>query len=166
MSSFSFPLNPPTVVTSSASTGTAPTQSTDPDVAFLGHGIITPFQRDQKTDFANAGGARLLKSVAGQILGMRARGGGVRGELPWRQNLGSKLDRLKFKKGVVLQELARVYTQEALAAHDPRIRVSRADVSFDPVTRLQLIRVYLDLIDENVAGNQVLLKDVEVQVAL
>ena len=36
---------------------------------FLGFGLLRPFRRDRKADFAAAGGEALLRSAVGQILG-------------------------------------------------------------------------------------------------
>lgn len=168
MTTFSFPLSiPEATTTASGSAAAASSGKAGGEAdAFLGYGLITPFQRDGKTDFASAGGARLLRSVVGQILGMRAWGPGIQGELPWRQDLGSQLERVRYKKGIVLQELSRVYVQDALEKHDPRIRVSRTVLEFNQETRVQTIRVFFDLINVNAPGNQVLLKDAEVTAAL
>jgi hypothetical protein len=40
-----------------------------PEENFLGFGLLRPFQRDLRSDFAAAGGERLIRSAVGQILG-------------------------------------------------------------------------------------------------
>ena len=82
-------------------------------------GILTPFVRDKKRDFASGVGAALLQSDARQLLGMRP------GELPWRTELGTELDRLRHKQNTdVVRELGRVYTREAFVRWLPSVAVT------------------------------------------
>jgi phage baseplate assembly protein W len=140
-----------------------------PSAAFLGYGILSPLQRDQKQDFANAGGLPLIQSCIAQILGTQcsADGAGVeqQGELRWRPGFGSLLYRLKFlSEGSVLNDLARVYIVDALKRWEPRVAVSSAVTTFDRVRRALLIDLVYDVISSNVPGNAVVLPDVEQQV--
>jgi len=133
---------------------------------FLGFGIVRPFQRDKKNDFASTGGRELVRSVLGQILGTRAQGEHTDGEIVWRQELGSKLHTLKHRKGNLVRELARVYAQEAIDKQEPRIRVANITPTFDRQQRAITLKVVADFIDQNVPGNKVLIPGVEVEVIL
>lgn len=135
--------------------------------AFLGSGIIRPFRRDQKNDFANGKGVDLLKATAGQILGTRCDGPKVRGELPWRGEFGSRLFLLRHKSiNATTRELARHYSQDALRRWEPRILVTRALLEKDSARRALIVRVFFNVIETNVAANRVILANVEVAVTL
>lgn len=136
--------------------------------AFLGYGLLRPFRRDRKTDFAAAGGEALVRSCVGQILGTLCSDptGLHQGELPWRPEFGSLLYFLRFKKGPMLQELGRVYVAQALARWEPRVQLSASQISFDDSTRILTISVRYNVIDKNVPGNAVILRDVEQTVSL
>lgn len=72
-------------------------------------GLLTPFQRDQATDLANASDGRLLASKVRQVLATEP------GELPWRTNFGAGLEALKHRSNdVVTSEIARVRANDAL----------------------------------------------------
>jgi uncharacterized protein len=89
---------------------------------FLGFGLLRPFRRDQKADFAAAGGGALIRSAVGQILGTVGSSDFTQGELPWRTEFGSLLHLLRHQKNDrVLQELARVYVVDALKRWEPRV---------------------------------------------
>lgn len=147
------------------STGSVPGATQDVETGatpvFLGFGLIRPFRRDLKNDFASAGGERLVRSSVGQILGTKAQGERAFGELPWRPDFGSKFYLLKFKKEPVLSELARVYAQESLRLWEPRVRVSSARPTFNRDRREMRVRIKFDLIDVNAPGNNVLIPGVE-----
>lgn len=127
--------------------------------AFLGAGLIRPFRRDQKNDFANAAGLSLIETTAGQILGTRCDGPRSAGELPWRTEFGSRLFLLRHKPiNSSTRELARFYAQECLQKWEPRIVVTGAKLSREPSRpRALVIRVGFNAIDRNVAGNRVIL---------
>lgn len=131
--------------------------------AFLGFGLLRPFRRDRKQDFASAGGIDLIRSCVGQIIGTMCatEGGEQQGELPWRPEFGSLLHFLRHKKGVMLQELARVYIVDALARWEPRVILTATQVSMDSVRRVLTIRIRYNVIDQNVPGNNVILQDIE-----
>lgn len=113
---------------------TAPTLSPpatpDPLADVLGHGLIEPFQRDQKNDFAQDGGLRLVESSIRQILGTRGASPAMQGELPWRTKFGARFALLvNANNDSVTQELARVYAMEALSRWDSRVDVKNVTVS-------------------------------------
>jgi phage baseplate assembly protein W len=133
---------------------------------FLGFGITAPFRRDKKQDFAAAGGEPLIRSCVAQVLGTQCSdaGGTLQGELPWRHAFGSMLYRLKHKKGIVLQELARIYVIDALRRWEPRVVITFTNIKFDRQRLLCTITIRYHVITQNVAGNQVLLRDIEQQI--
>lgn len=140
--------------------------SASPLDSFLGNGIIRPFQRDKKNDFANASGPRLVRSTVGQILGTQAEGEVANGELPWRHGFGSQMYLLKHRKGRIVAELGRQYAQDALARWEPRVVVTQVDPVFDSENRVASFKITVDLISENAPGNQVLIPGVEVEIPI
>lgn len=135
--------------------------------AFLGRGIIRPFRRDAKNDFANASGRALVAACAGQILGTRARGPKASGELRWRGAFGSRLYQLRHKPiNTTTRELARHYAREDLARWEPRLVVVTVDLIGDQQRRLIQVSLGIDVIDRNVPGNRVVLSGVPVTVSL
>jgi phage baseplate assembly protein W len=117
--------------------------------SFLGSGLLRPFRRDEKNDFASGSGADLVAACVGQVLGTRASGPSGVGELPWRPEFGSAdLNALRHAQNDdALADLGVVYVGEALRRWEPRARVTRVtprrptpetlvlDVRFDVVDR-------------------------------
>ena len=130
----------------------------------LGFGAIRPFRRDGKSDFAAAGGEAAVRSAVGQVLGTMAASDFTQGELPFRTEFGSLLHLLKHQKNdAVLQELARVHVVDALKRWEPRVRVTSVQVTRERQNgeNVLSIRVRYDVIDRQVAGNNVLLAGLE-----
>lgn len=142
--------------------------------AFLGSGLLGPFQRDRKGDFANGSGVAVVKSAIRQILGVRGANDRVQGELPWRTEFGSSLPLLRHRNNdLLLEDFARVFVIEAVERWEPRVTITdvqteRRDSAFGANTIL-LVTVKFKLIEQNVPGNNVLLAeqtvDVPVQLA-
>jgi hypothetical protein len=89
----------------------------------LGCGIVRPFRRDVRGDIRNDCGVPVVAAAIGQILGT------AQGELLWRPEFGSRLQRLRHKTNVKgLGELARVYVAEALERWEPRVTVVAVDM--------------------------------------
>ena len=115
-------------------------------------GILTPFQRDQKGDFANGSGADLIRSKVAQALGT------IRGELPWDTNRGSRLHLLRHKSlpDAVMRDAARAYVEEALA--DELTDIAVRDVTItrskdaNGLPTILGVRVTYDVVDPN-SGN-------------
>lgn len=139
-------------------------------LAFLGFGLLRPFRRDEKSDFANGGGRRLLDARIGQILGTRADTNAAPGELPWRTDFGSRLHQLRHRNNTAgLAELAQLMVEEALDRWEKNIVLTAVDVvdklTGDPVVddaiemlsgpqdRTLAIRVRYELVDQ--AGSRV-----------
>lgn len=131
--------------------------------SFLGNGLLIPFRRDRKTDFANGSNEALVRSCVAQVLGTQASDeeGRIRGELPWRPRFGSMLHKLKHRHGHVLKELARAYVLEALRRWEPRVLVTDCYTTFDRVTRVLSINLRYDIVVANTSGNNVVLRDID-----
>lgn len=128
---------------------------------FLGYGLLRPFQWDGKSDFANAGGRRLIESTMGQVLGTRAAGGPIRGELPWRDTAGSLLYLLKHGNNtMMLRETARIYVQDAIRKWLPQVGIIDVEV-ISPENISEDNKVYIkvkwELINRNNTRNRVIL---------
>lgn len=144
--------------------------------AFLGGGILRPFRRDQKNDFAHGSGEVLVRACVEQVLGTLGStdDASIQGELPWRPEFGSVLYRLKQRNNdPTLQQLARVYIADALARWEPRVVLKSTLVTTQKVNTQEVggddalvIRLVYDIIKANVPGNQVVIPDVAQSVAL
>jgi phage baseplate assembly protein W len=131
---------------------------------FLGFGLLRPFRRDRKADFAAAGGEALVRSAVGQILGTMASSDFTQGELPWRTEFGSLLHLLRHQKNdAVLQELARVHVADALKRWEPRVQLTSVQVTRerDRGENVLAIRLRYNIISANVPGNNVILQGIE-----
>lgn len=113
---FSWNLDPDAASSSSSSSATTIAASAEAsNLAFLGAGILTPFRRDEKNDFANGSGRVLLRSRIRQILMTKADSTFAPGELPWRTDFGSRLHVLRHRNNSeILAEFAREMIIEAL----------------------------------------------------
>ncbi len=131
---------------------------------FLGFGLLRPFRRDLRSDFAAAGGDAVIKSAVGQILGTVGSSDFTQGELPWRTEFGSLLNLLRHQKNDrVLQELARVYVVDALKRWEPRVVVTSVQASREQKDgeNVLAIRLRYNVISTNTPGNNVILSGVE-----
>jgi phage baseplate assembly protein W len=131
---------------------------------FLGFGLLRPFRRDRKADFAAAGGEALVRSAVDQILGTMASSDFTQGELPWRTEFGSLLHLLRHQKNdAVLQELARVHVADALKRWEPRVQLTSVQVTRerDRGENVLAIRLRYNIISANVPGNNVIARGLE-----
>ncbi len=86
-------------------------------------GLLIPFRRDRKRDFASGCAADLLRSKVEQVLMTEA------GELPWRTNFGAGLSQLRHQRNdAVLRELARVQVRDALRRWVPSAEILSLEV--------------------------------------
>lgn len=138
----------------------------------LGFGIVRPFRRDEKNDFATAGGVELIKSCVGQILGTYGASPKVQGELEWNPDFGSILYMMRHQNNTtVLAELGKVYVVGALRRFEPRIKIKGVGVSkgIHPVTKLEtllILRILYDVLAVNSTSNAVLFGDIDQTVTL
>jgi phage baseplate assembly protein W len=131
---------------------------------FLGYGLLRPFRRDGRSDFAADGGEAVVRSAVGQILGTIGSSDYTQGELPWRTEFGSLLHLLRHQKNDrVLQELARVYVVDALKRWEPRVVVTSVVVARETQDGEDVlaIRLRYNVISTNVPGNNVVLSGLE-----
>jgi len=78
-------------------------------------GLLIPFRRDKKRDFAVGSCEPLLASKIRQVLLTEGATARSSGELPWRTSFGAGLALLRHQRGeAVLAEMARVYVRDAL----------------------------------------------------
>lgn len=124
-------------------------------LAFLGYGILRPFRRDEKNDFANGGGLRLLDARLGQLLATRADATTGAGELPWRTDFGSRLHVLRHRNNSDgLADLAEVIANEAIERWEKNVVVlevtaERVSVNGSPQARTLLVRVRYKVVDQS-----------------
>lgn len=113
--------------------------ATDP----IGIGVVTPFQRDQKADVANAGGVAALRSDIGELLGIIGPTPSSPGELPWRMELGSNLHTLRHRK--MHSELVRATAEQmvvaAIRTWEPRALITSTAITSDAATGELRLRV-------------------------
>lgn len=96
----------------------------------LPRGLLVPFRRDKKSDFASASGEQLLASKVRQALLTEGDTPRSSGELPWRTAFGGALTLLRFQgNDAALRELARVYVAEALRRWVPNATLKGLEMS-------------------------------------
>jgi uncharacterized protein len=131
---------------------------------FLGFGLLRPFRRDQKADFAAAGAEKVIRSAIGQILGTMGSSDFTQGELAWRTEFGSLLHLLRHQKNdTVLQELAHVYVVDALKRWEPRVVVTSVKATREKQDgeNILALRLRYNVISTNTPGNNVILSGIE-----
>ena len=133
--------------------------------AFLGVGLLHPFRRDLKSDFASGTGAALVTSNLRQILGTKGATARRPGEVRWRSRFGSQLHTLRHvSNNPAVPELARLYVVDAVRRWEPRARIK--DVRLEKLSgtsakRGHILHVRYDLVDVS-AGQRVIERDVNV----
>lgn len=128
----------------------------------FGSGIMCPFQRDGKGDFANGTGMRLLKSDIAELIGIIGSSPQDPGELPWDPDRGSRIRSLRHRHlhSEMTRALAEQYTATPIRIYEPRVRMGpvrintevertlRVEVSFSPkssqVGELETVPVYVE----------------------
>lgn len=104
-------------------------------------GLLTPFRRDRKRDFASGDGDPLLAAKVLQVLATEGATTRSSGELPWRTAFGTPLQLLRHQRNdVALAELARVYIRDALRRWVPEAEVVAVAVERDGPTLALRVR--------------------------
>lgn len=138
--------------------------------SFLGKGLLRPFERDLKNDFAHDAGEPLIRASIGTILSTMCSSDITQGELPWRTEFGSLLYLLRHQQNsIALAELARVHVVDALRRWEPRINIKKVNVQqvdsatgqAGPNNNVLKIQLVYDIISANRAGNMVLLPGIQ-----
>jgi phage baseplate assembly protein W len=92
-----------------------------------GRGLLAPLKREAG-DFASGEKVPLLSSNIRQVIGVKAAtpDGRFLGEYPWRGDFGAQVARFRHTSldAGTRDDLARIYVVDALAAWEPRARVS------------------------------------------
>ncbi len=132
---------------SGGASGGGTTETAVRTVSHLRSGLVLPFQRDEKNDFANAEGIDVIRSNVRCVLRVR------RGQLRWRPRFGCDFWKLKNRNiDETLLETARIYATEALTEWEPRVRVTR--VSAIKVPRGTQISVFYDIVQTDAPGRR------------
>ena len=169
---FVYPADPPSLAQSAP--GNAPAASGTTASDLLGRGLVTPFRRDGKGDFANASGEDKVRACVAQVLGTEgSNGGNIRGELPWRDEFGSLLFRLRYlNNDATATARATLYVRDALERWEPRVRL-KAVVFSRVKTNTEaggadalVVSLTYDIVRARTPGNQVLTADVRQDVRL
>ena len=134
--------------------------------SMFGRGVMRPFRRDKKGDFANGDGPELVKAAVMQILGTKATSQFAAGEVPWRGGFGSLLHLLLHaQNNPALFELANHYVVQALSRWEPRIRVTQVSIESSATEENKVfIDCVYDFIDIN-TGN-VVFQDLETRIQI
>lgn len=163
--SYTYALTTPASAPTAGADGASRPYAGDSGRAFLGFGLLTPFRRDQKGDFAAGGEVALVLACAAQVLGTECSTPGAEGELPWRPEFGSRLHLLRHRNidDPVTRHLARAYAAEALEQWEPRFRLKDVRLSAHRsaagyVDALK-ISVVGDVVQSNVTDNQVVVRE-------
>jgi phage baseplate assembly protein W len=132
-----------------------------------GRGLLRPFRRDRRQDFASGHGVELVAAAVGQVLGTICASDQTGGELPWRTEFGSLLHVLRLSNASpALAEKARAFVAMALARWEPRARVS--GVRIERVERSEgialSIRVQWQLVAQGT--ERVIVPGLETEIAL
>lgn len=128
-----------------------------------GRGILRPFRRDNQSDFANGEGEALIRSAVGLVLGTVCGSDTTQGELPWRTEFGSLLQRLRLaNNSPALAELARNRVVTPLRLWLPNVRVR--SVVVNQADDAMTIFVRYDVVDSG--GTKVLVSGLETAVPI
>jgi hypothetical protein len=118
-------------------------------------GLLVPFRRDRKRDFASGTGGDLLGTKVLQALMTAGATPRSSGELPWRTSFGAGLDLLRHQRNdVALAELARVQVRDALKRWVPEAELVEVRVSREDATLMLRVR-YRPARRQAGAGDQV-----------
>ncbi|HNZ21426.1 MAG TPA: hypothetical protein PKL24_04730 [Polyangiaceae bacterium] len=104
-------------------------------------GLLVPFRRDKKRDFASDTGADLLVSKVLQALMTCGATSRSSGELPWRTAFSAGLDLLRHQRNdTALAELARVRVRDVLKRWVPEAELVEVSVSREDASLLLRVR--------------------------
>lgn len=128
-----------------------------------GRGILLPFRRNMRSDFASGEGVELVRSAVRLVLGTVCGSDTTQGELPWRTEFGSLTQLLRLRNNSpALAELARHRVVEPLALWVPSVRVREVIVQQNGETMSLTVRY--DLVDP--IGTKVVVPGLETRVSV
>lgn len=131
----------------------------------VGRGLLRPFRRDGKQDFASGTGVELIAAHVGQILGTIASGETTGGELPWRTEFGSLLHLLRLSNASpAVVEKARTFIVSALRRWEPRVRVTA--VKAEQTEGRVILRIRWRLATDVADDTRVVIAGLETEVAV
>lgn len=104
-------------------------------------GLLVPFRRDRKRDFASGTGGDLLGTKVLQALMTAGATPRSSGELPWRTSFGAGLDLLRHQRNdVALAEFARVQVRDALKRWVPEAELVEVAVTREDAALMLRVR--------------------------
>lgn len=131
----------------------------------VGRGILRPFRRDQKRDFANGTGVELVAAELGQVLGTICASEDTGGELPWRTEFGSLLHLLRLNNlSPVLVEKARAFVAGAVRRWLPRVRLTQVQIVRTDIAGKLVIRFRWAL--TGIGSEKVVVSGLETEIAV
>lgn len=131
--------------------------------AIQGRGLIRPFRRGGNGDFVSGTGIDLLRSALALVLNTTCSSPTTFGELPWRTEFGSLLQRLRQRNNNAnLRQFAETYVARAVVRWIPSLRISNVDILSRDNTLI--IRIVTDVMDPT--GTRVLVPGLETAVPL
>jgi phage baseplate assembly protein W len=130
-----------------------------------GRGILRPFRRDRKSDFANGRGVVLIASNIEQILGTICSSEASGGEIPWRTEFGSLLHLLRLRNNSpVLEDEARAYVVMAIQRWEPRARIMSCSITRD--VQLGKMTIRIRWAPQSAGTERVVVAGLETEIAL
>jgi hypothetical protein len=132
-------------------------------LAYLGTGVVLPFRRDGKDDFAHATGIDLINSSLLIILGTRRAGPSSNGEVPFNQKLGTLLPHLRHRNlnNPTTEELATHYVVDSISENEPRVQPKAVGYKPRPAKNRLALRLRYDIVSRDTTGTNVVARDVE-----
>jgi phage baseplate assembly protein W len=110
----------------------------------IGHGLLTPFRRDGKGDFAHAAGLPALASDVRELLTIVGPTASTPGELPWDTERGTRLTTLPHRPlhGALVRAEADMIASGALRLFEPRVRPGATHVTVEGADTLRIAVTY------------------------
>lgn len=113
----------------------------------IGTGLVSPFRRDEKGDFAHSNGLDLLKSDIGDLLGLRGPTASQPGELAWDTERGATFNTLLHRHlhGEMVNALANQIAVGVLLKYEPRVRPGNVQAGVNDSDELEIKVSYTPL---------------------
>lgn len=130
---------------------------------YLGAGIVLPFRRDGKDDFAHSSGVDMVNSSLTTILGTLRAGPTNDGEVPFNQKLGTALSLLRHRNVAEpkTRELATHYVVDSIQANEPRVHAKAVGFRLRPDDNRIALRLRYDVVTRDTRNINVISSDIE-----